>query len=147
MNLNLSTLRRVLDSACRIYAVLTLLLCIGQLLFGASDFAINPLSFLMLFPFSVCFAWGYLLRRSDKLSAGMQLLSQFIVITAGVMLCLYWPAEVFSSGRSALVMVFAYLLVYLLLLLSAAGIRTLLRRRKAEKSAYTAQYNDLREKK
>lgn len=145
--MNLSSLRRVLDPACRIYALLTLLLCVGQLLSGASDSAIRPLSFLMLFPFAVCLAGGNYLRRWDKLSAAMQLLAQFLLITAGTMLFLFWPADVFSSGKSVLIMICAYLLVYLLILLSAAGIRTLMRRRKVEKAAYTAQYKSLTEKK
>ncbi|MBQ8397346.1 MAG: hypothetical protein IJX53_03985 [Clostridia bacterium] len=146
--MNLTTIRRVLDSACRIYAVCTLLLCAGQMLFAAEETVIYPLSFFMLFPFALCFAGANLVWRSASVSAGMRFLGHFALLTAGIVLFVFLPAGVFSSGSSALVMVCVYLLLYFLIMLAIAAVKSAQRRQKAERtSSYSAQYAGLRDKK
>lgn len=146
--MNLTPLRRVLDSACRIYAVCALLLCVGQMLFAAEETVIYPLSFFMLFPFALCFAGANLVWKSGTISAGMRLLGHFGLLTAGIMLFVFLPAGVFSSGSSALVMVSVYLLLYFLTMLAITAVKSTLRRKKGEStSSYSSQYAGLRDKK
>lgn len=146
--MNLTPLRRLLDPACRIYALLTLLLCVGQMLFAEGETVIYPLSFFLLFPFSVCFAGANQLLRAKTVSAGMRFLGHFVLLTAGVLLFVFLPAGVLTSGRSALVLICVYLLLYFLTMLIIAAVRTTLNRRKAESTAtYSSQYGSLREKK
>lgn len=144
--MNISLLRKLLNTSCRIYTVCTLLLCVVQLLVSDEDMLINPSSFLLLFPFAICVAGADLLYHAENRTPGVRFFAHFAVLTVGVMLFLFWPAGVFSSGKSALIMVFLYLLFYLLVMLAINLIRNALRRHTVARTSYSSQYSTKREK-
>ena len=126
--MNTHPIKKVLDAACRIYAVCTILLCLVMLLSVEDELVVAPLPFVLLFPFAVCFAWADFLLRGERFSGGIRVLLHFLLVTAGVVFFLLLPAGTFASGRSALVMVFLYLLVYWFAMAAAALIRRMIRR-------------------
>ncbi|MBQ2767540.1 MAG: hypothetical protein IJF49_05620 [Clostridia bacterium] len=138
---------RILTASCRFFSVLVLVLCIGALLFGSEDIVINPLTCMTLFPFSVCLSWGTIILKNDRHTYGLRLLQHFLLITAGVVLFVLLPAGTLSSGRSALVIISLYLLLYLIVMVIASLVRKALLRHAVESESYTAQYQHLREKK
>ena len=128
--MNTHPIKKVLDAACRIYAVCTLLLCVVILLSAKDELVVAPLPFILLFPFAVCFAWANILLHSERFSGGIGVLLHFLLVTAGVVFFLMLPAGTFASGRSALVMVSLYLLLYWIVMAVAALIRRMIRRSK-----------------
>ncbi len=140
--MNASLLRRLFDAACRIFTVCTLLLCVFQMLFAEEETVIFPLSFFMLFPFALCLAGANLLLRSTASSSGMRFLGHFALTTAGLMLFVFLPAGIFSSGSSALVLICVYLLLYFLIMATISAVRSAAARKKTEQAnRYTAQYS------
>lgn len=126
--MNYAPLGRLLRSACVIFTVLALLLCVGQMLFAAEATVIYPLSFVLLYPFSLCFAGANLLARHEAVSKGVRVFAHFGIVTLGAVLFVFLPAGVFATGSSALVIVSAYVLLYWLGLAAVAGVRSVLRR-------------------
>ncbi len=126
--MNSSHFRSLLNSACRIYSICSLLLCTLELMIAAEEPYINPLSFLMLFPFAVCLGGANMIFRTKTVSAGMRFLAHFSLLTAGTLIFVFWPAGIFASGKSALTLIFVYLLLYFLFMLAAALIRHAVRR-------------------
>lgn len=137
--MNVSLLRRFLNSACRIFTVCALLLCMIQLA-TATDSAdvetvISPFSFIMLFPFALCLACAGIIRGLDKISSAAGLAAHFVLTTAGACLFIFLPAGVFAASRTALVILFAYLIVYVLAMLVSALIRSAAKRSLEEESS------------
>ena len=44
-------IKALMNAACRVYAVCTILLCLVILLFGGDELVVAPLPFILLFPF------------------------------------------------------------------------------------------------
>lgn len=131
--MNTHPIKKILDAACRIYAVSTILLCLVILLFAEDELVVAPLPFLLLFPFAVCLAWANGILHSERFSGGIRVLLHFLLVTAGVVFFLLIPAGTFASGRSALVMVSLYLLTYGVVMAVIAIVRRIiLHRREAE---------------
>ena len=146
--MNFSSIRRITDAACRIYAICTLSLCAFQMLLSEGETIIHPLSFFLLFPFALCFAWANSILRSTAASPAARFFGHFALLTAGIMLFVFWPAGVFAAGSSALIMVCLYLLFYFLTMLTISALRTALHRKKKEQTeTYSAQYRELRDRK
>ena len=128
--MNTHPIKKVLDAACRIYSVCTILLCLVILLFAEDELVVAPLPFILLFPFAFCLAWANGILRSERFSGGIRVLLHFLLVTAGVVFFLLLPAGTFASGRSALVIVSLYLLLYWIVMAIVAFIRRLILRRK-----------------
>ncbi len=127
--------RSLFDAACRIFSVSALSICALELMIASDDPFINPLSFLLLFPFALCLGGADMIFRNKAISAGVRFLAHFSLLSAGVFLFLFWPAGIFASGKSAITLIFVYLLLYFVLMLAAALFRHALRRRTADYSA------------
>lgn len=125
-----SLLRRFLNSACRIFTICALLLCLIQLATstGTSDVEtiISPFNFMMIFPFSLCLACAGLVRREAKLSPFSAIFSHFALTTLGACLFIFLPAGVFASARNTLVIVFFYLVIYIIVMLLSAWINSVI---------------------
>lgn len=124
--MNYAPIGRLLRSACVIFTVCALCLCVGQMLFAVEEQVIFPLSFVLLYPFAVCFAGANALSRVETVSRGVRVLGHFGLVTVGVVLFVFLPAGVFASGSTALVLVAAYLLVYWLGVAAVAGVKGML---------------------
>ena len=126
-------MKTILDIACRIYAGCTILLCLVILLSVEDELMVAPLPFILLFPFAFCLALAHSILRGNRFSGGVRLLLHFLLVTVGVVFFLLLPAGTFTSGRSALVMVSLYLLVYWIAMALIAMVRRMiLRHREAE---------------
>ncbi|MBR7184633.1 MAG: hypothetical protein IKD37_03395 [Clostridia bacterium] len=116
---------------CRIFTAAALTLCLIQVLFATDEMVIEPLCFALLFPCALCISAAGMLFRSERISAGMRLLSHFAIVTFGVYLFVFWPTGVLASGRSALVLTCVYLLLYAAIMIIWAAIRNAMRRSRA----------------
>ena len=115
--MNISLLRRFLNSSCRIFTLSALLLCLIQLATSTGDSTvetlISPFNFMMIFPFSLFLSCAGLVRREAKLSPFAAIFAHFALTTLGTCLCLFLPAGVFTSSRTTLVITFVYLIIYI----------------------------------
>ncbi len=131
--MNTHPMKALLNAACRIYAVCTILLCLIILLFAKDELVVAPLPFILLFPFAFCLAWANSILWGEQFSGGIRFLLHFLLVTAGVVFFLLLPAGTFASGRSALVMVSIYLLLYGILMAVIALVRRMIQRSKEAK--------------
>ena len=106
-----AVLRRILSKACISYTVIALLICF--ILTGIADkVAISSISFLLIFPFSVCFAAANELLRTERLNGLLKFVFHAVLTIGGFFCFLYLPAFSGNGGASSLVVLAVFALLY-----------------------------------
>lgn len=117
MDRHASALRRILNSTCFIYTVVSVALLLCGVTFSKNlpEMELNALRFLLVFPFSLSISLLNFLRLEIKLPSGVGFLIHFVgtVTSFFVFLCL--PAQKDSNPASAFIMILLISLAYLAL--------------------------------
>lgn len=119
----ISAFRTIFRNACIFYTVIILFFCF--VLTGLSDdttSAVAPLNFLLVFPFSLCFAVANYIHRNVKIGGFWKFILHFLLTVGSFYCCLYLPysgSEESTSFSFIIWVVFSvcYLIVYSLVLL------------------------------
>lgn len=106
-----NAVRKILRNTCICYTVLVLALCF-ILLWGASA-PIYPSSFLLMFPFALCFCIASQAHQSKRIPSLLKFVIHFVLTVGGFFCFMYLPAFSDSSESMSMVVFTVFVLCYL----------------------------------
>lgn len=106
--------KQIFVSSAVLFTVAVLLL--GFILAGTSgDLSIDPIRFLLIYPFALSLATGNHLHEAKKHSPFLAFLFNFIFTVGGFFLFLYLPAYKGASSSSSFLILLLFTLIYLVI--------------------------------
>ena len=109
-----AVLKKIWIGACRYYTVLSILVLLLVLAFGASlnNMMVNSLSFLLLFPFSLSLAASSVLKEQESLPPFARGLLRYLLVLAAFLLCVWLPAVPASTLMNWVFAIVLFTLLY-----------------------------------
>ena len=109
-------LRMILKHACVCYTVTALVLCtVLLLIFGGSSGTISPLSFLLIFPFSVCYAVAAFLYKKTALPLAAKVILHFLFTVGGFFFFVFLPARSANRESGSVAILITFIIGYLII--------------------------------
>lgn len=106
--------KQIFVSSAVLFTVAVLLL--GFILAGTSgDLSIDPIRFLLIYPFALSLATGNHLHKAKKHSPFLAFLFHFLFTVGGFFLFLYLPAYKGASSSSSFLILLLFTLIYLVI--------------------------------
>lgn len=133
-------IKQIFVSSAVIFTVAVLLL--GFILAGASgNLSIDPIRFLLIFPFALSLAIGNDLHKAKKNSPFLSFLFHFIFTVGGFFLFLYLPAYKDASSSSSFLILLLFAAVYLVIYGIYAIFRSRWKKQVRLESDYQSQFS------
>lgn len=136
--------KKTLSLTCIIYTVFSaVLLCVQLLVEGnADDVIIEPLRFLLLLPYALCTAFGFVFMSYKDMHGLIRGAVHYLCVAVSIFAFLYLPTASYASDGDKLAAFFVISLLYAFAYVLVICVRSVRRKRAQTRKQYKELYKN-----